>query len=112
MGQKLVRKSHEGAVLHLICPFVIRGSKFIVDVLYRPSLAHLKMPSATRPLSLTHSKTTSLNFHKDSSNNCNNVQTLEEFSMPSSWDICTWPLDDKVIIITRPWSSTHDKVLV
>jgi hypothetical protein len=79
---KLVRECLEGIVLHRICPSKIRGSEFIVDVLYRPSLADSKMSSATRPCVLTHLQTMSLNFpnfkiNKDSSHIRNNATTPE-----------------------------------
>jgi hypothetical protein len=82
-GTKLICKSLEqGTVLHLICPSEIHWSKFIVDVLYRPSLAHSEISRATRP-SLTRLKMTSLNFphlkvnEKDSSNICGNAADPE-----------------------------------
>jgi hypothetical protein len=81
-GTKLICKSLEGTVLHSICPSAIHWFKFIVDVLYRSSLAHSEMSRATRP-SLTSLKMTSWTFphlkvnEKDSSNICGNAADPE-----------------------------------
>jgi hypothetical protein len=82
IGTKIVRECLESTVLHTMCPSEIHRSKFIVDVLYRPSLARSKMSNATRPCVLKHLQTMSLNFphlkiSKYSSNIHNNASNPE-----------------------------------